>query len=213
MKKINLQKSVVLVSVIAVILLGVLIFVLLSRNTEEPEEKKESNSVVLEYEKKLPELKAKVDENPNDFLARKEYASALYITGNLKESILHFEKAMELNPKDSSVYNNVGNAYRDVGEYEEAVDVYKKAIEFDVKNLNAYNNLANLYISKFDDLEKSLEVYNDAVKKNPEQKEEILILIASVYEYKGNHEKANDVYREILQINPENSTALKNVEN
>ena len=72
---------------------------------------------------------------------------ALRSTGDLKRSIIAFEKANELTPDTISILNNHGVLYRETGNTDRARDLFVLAIRLHPENPFPYFNLAELYIS------------------------------------------------------------------
>jgi len=88
-----------------------------------------NNQVITEYKNKLPELKKAAGADSSSAAARKNYAVALYVTGNYEAAKNEYEAVVKLDDKDSTTYNNLGNAYRDLGQYDKAKTAYEKSFE------------------------------------------------------------------------------------
>ena len=67
--------------------------------------------------------------NPNLFEAQHNYARVHYHQGNLKEALLHFEKAAEIEPSDFESYAIAAPLYSALGQHENATNTYRKAFE------------------------------------------------------------------------------------
>jgi Flp pilus assembly protein TadD, contains TPR repeats len=163
-------------------------------------------SVGREYQKQLPDLKKKVDQNPNDATAHKNYGIALYATKNYKDAATQYEKAVELNPKDSVAYNNLGNTYRDLEQTDKAIDAYKKAIDLNPKSLNTYANLANIQLYTKDKPQDAIATYKQGLKALPKSSQ-LEFLLGIAYEQSGDKENAKTTYEHILSYDESNKAA------
>lgn len=164
-----------------------------------------TNPVVESYRNNLPELESRVAQNANNPEFIRNYAVALYATGDLESAKEQYLKEQTLNPNDPVLFNNLGNIYRDSGEYQQAVDSYQKSIDLDKSQLNVYVNLANLYIYVLQQPELGYGVYLKGIENSPNNKEALLLQLANAYRDAGLKDKAIERYNEILEINPSNT--------
>lgn len=198
--------------VIGIALIVVLVYLAFFKNKGNTEGENIKNPILESYLAKLPELKQLAESDTTNTQYMRDYAIALYATGDIEGSKNYYEKELEINKEDPVLYNNAGNAYRDSGIYQKAVDSYQKSIDLDAHQTNAYNNLANMLIYTMNELEIGIGVYEKAISSNPENAEQFLISIASAYEQ--NNDKANAVkkYNEVLQLNQYNTVAKSALE-
>lgn len=169
------------------------------------------NPVANQYREKLPELKKAANEKKTDVTAQREYAIALYATGDVKAAKTYYEKAVGLNDKDATLQNNLGNTYRDLGEIDKAVSAYKKAIELSPKLLNPYVNLANVQLYSQDRADDAIATYKNALKAMPDN-DQIQLLLGLAYEKKGDLTSAKQTYESILADDPDNAGARANLD-
>ncbi len=169
------------------------------------------NEALDQYMKKIPELEQKVQENPQDAVANKDLAYALYVTSNDEKAIQAYNDAIALSPNDPTDYNNLGNLYRKQKSYSKAVEAYNKSIELQPAQINAYVNLANLYIYDLKDYDKGNEVFTNALAQNSSNVD-IRIMYAKIYEQHKQNDKAIDMYQEVLRIDPNNATAQQSIQ-
>ena len=119
---------------------------------------------------------------------------------NIKTSIFYFKKAIELDPSNPGQKNNLANSYIYLNEYDKAERIFNEILE---KNPNYtaaivnYARLKNILL----DFKNSIILYEKATKliKNDLG---IWLNLASVYQNSGNFEKANELYNNILNFNP-----------
>lgn len=170
-----------------------------------------SGEVSAEYERRLPELEAAVKSNPNDATARKNYAVALYATGNLDKARDEYEAAVKINDKDATAYNNLGNIYRDLNNANKAVESYRKSIEINNTSINTYVNLANLQLYTQDNKEAAIATYKDGLKVLPNN-EQLQLLLGIAYEQADQVDNAKQTYQTILARNGDNAAAKANLD-
>ena len=131
--------------VAALIVAAIVIFVVIL-NTHKTQVPISSNPAVLAYQNQLTDLQKAVKNDAKSQSAHRNYAVALYATGDYAAAITQYQKLIDLNPKDATAYNNLANAYRDNKQTDKAIESYKKAIEIDKTYINAYSNLANVQL-------------------------------------------------------------------
>lgn len=206
------RKKIIIVSaaVLSVIVIVAIVAILLNNNKPVQNSTINTNPIVESYKNDLPRLATAVEQNGNDAKAVRNYAVALYATGDLESAKEQYLKEAELNPNDPILFNNLGNIYRDSGEYQEAVNAYQKSIDLDKSQLNVYVNLANLYIYVLQKPDLGYGVYLKGIENSPNNKESLLLQLANAYKDNGQKEKAIEKYNEILTMNP-NNTAVKDI--
>jgi tetratricopeptide (TPR) repeat protein len=198
------KKTSIAIGIILVALIAWLIVFLISRPFYS--EKVQLTQIGLEYQQKLPGLKDSVRENPDDMEARKNYAVALYATGNLEEARDQYEEAVKLNDKDAVALNNLANTYRDLDQTDKSIEFYKKAIQASPKSLNAYSNLANVQLYSKNNPQDAIATYKTGLKQLPDNIQ-LLQLLAVAYEQTNEKGNARTTYQEILSIDSENTAA------
>ncbi|MBX3270938.1 MAG: tetratricopeptide repeat protein [Sandaracinaceae bacterium] len=92
----------------------------------------------------------------------------------------------------------------------QAIDVYKRVLEVDAEDLRALDKLIELHLllEKWPDLLAFYERKADIVF-DPDEKKAIFVEVGAVYEREiGDVEKAIDTYQRILEIDPDDLTAI-----
>lgn len=206
------KKQLLLVVFVVFVFLIVIILLLLSRgNNSSQTNITGTNPLIESYRNQLPQLAETAKDN-NNATAIRNYAVALYATGDLEGAKEQYVKEKELNPNDPVLYNNLGNIYRDSGEYQLAVESYQKSIDLDKAQLNVYVNLANLYIYVLQKPDLGYGVYLKGIENSPNNRESLLLQLANAYKDGGETQKAIETYNKILEINP-NNTSVRNILN
>lgn len=170
-----------------------------------------ASAVSAEFKKQLPDLKKKADQNPKDAEAHKNYAVALYATGDPNGAKKQYEQAVKINPKDAVAYNNLGNTYRDLHKIDKAVDAYKQSIKLNNKSLNTYANLANIQLYSQNDANAAIQTYQDGLKALPGNTQ-LELLLGLAYEANGDNAKAKQTYQDILAHDSGNAAAQANLD-
>lgn len=190
----------------ALIVAAIVIFVVIILNTHKTEAPISSNPAVLAYQNQLTDLQKAVKDNDKSQSAHRNYAVALYATGDYKAAITQYQKLIDLNPKDATAYNNLANAYRDNKQTDKAIESYKKAIQIDKTYINAYSNLANVQLYAKNDSAAAIETYKSGIVAVPNNSQ-LELLLAIAYERSGSMELANQTYRHILTYDATNVAA------
>jgi len=141
------------------------------------------------------------------------HLGATYINSNfLNKALLTLNKSKEFY-KNKNVYRNISLCYLKSGNNEKAKEILQKAIRLYPNYIKAYNDLASLYIydKKYDNAiiqwKKALQVY-------PNFKEKYLFLyyIGMAYKKKKMPDKALDYFVQALQLAPEGSPIIEEIE-
>jgi len=201
--------------IIGIVVLAILVFVLVTqlsnKGTDNTIGAQDQINLIDQYKNQLSELEKNVNSDPSNAQHRRNYAVALYATGDLTKALEQYLEEQKLNPEDPILLNNIGNIYRDQGKYENAVTSYKKAIELNKQLTNAYINLANLYIYSMDKLEDGITVYKDAITENTDSIE-IYLLLANTYEQADQKSNAKEIFNQVLKKDPNNQAAKLGLE-
>ncbi|MFS8130861.1 MAG: tetratricopeptide repeat protein [Candidatus Dojkabacteria bacterium] len=200
------KKTKIIIAVVSLVgfVVIVLVALFIRNSTQNSQKPAVGNPIIESYKNNLPDLAAKAT-NSTDPKAIRNYAVALYATGDLESAKTQYLREKELNPNDAILYNNLGNIYRDSGEYQNAVDAYQKSIDLDKSQLNVYINLANLYIYVLQKPDLGYGVYLKGIENSPNNKEALLLPLANAYKDAGLKQKAIDTYNQILAIDPSNA--------
>ena len=116
-------------------------------------------NAIKDYDKALALKKDYFDANLNK-------AVALRNISEFNESIKHFEICIKLNPNDSKIYNNLGNLCKNLKKYNTAKKYYTESIRLNKNNAEAYNNRGELLQLHFNEFEKAIQDFDNALKIN-----------------------------------------------
>lgn len=201
-----------LVTTVAVIILLIIGGVIWWKVDHKQEPVKQPASAVsAEFKKQLPSLEKATKQHPNDPEAHKNYAVALYATGDPTKASKEYETVVKLSPKDATAYNNLGNAYRDLHETDKAVAAYQQSIKLNSKSVNTYANLANVQLYTLNKPDDAIATYQQGLKALPNNSQ-LQLLLGLAYEVKGDTTQAKQTYQNILSHDSSNTAARANLD-
>ncbi len=111
--------------------------------------------------------------------------SDLYDQEKYAEAVVKFEEFIKKNPTIYQININIGNCYREIGEYDKAIESFTKILE------------------KIKEEKESIEGDESAAKA--------LAGIGETYFKQGNLEKANEYFKQAIDIFPEDEALAFNV--
>jgi tetratricopeptide (TPR) repeat protein len=122
--------------------------------------------------------------------------------GKYREAIAPLQKAVELNPDYKDAYFYTGNAYKELKEVAKAVEAYENYLNLKPKDpWEGYYRLGlcRLELKQF---EEAIAALNEAAKEKPEDIKTNYYL-AQAYDQANQYEKAEETYKLLAQISPE----------
>jgi protein O-GlcNAc transferase len=122
-------------------------------------EEGEYRNAIKDYDKALSLKQNYFDANLNKAVALKE----IY---KFNEAIKYYEICLKLKPDESKIYNNLGNLYLVLKNYKDAHKSYTQAIKLNQNFAEAYVNRGDLLNYQFQQLEKAIEDYDNALRIN-----------------------------------------------
>lgn len=120
-----------------------------------------------------------------------------------REAIPPLEKAVQLNLDHKEAYYHIGNAFEELREFDKAAEAYEKYLSFEPEKAweaNLRLGLCRIELKQFDN---AIPALQEALKEK-QQDERINQHLAMAFEKSGQHEKAEEVYKFLAQIAPEN---------
>ncbi|MCD6326422.1 tetratricopeptide repeat protein [bacterium] len=152
------------------------------------------------------------------------YGTVLYNQAKFSESLLQFNRALELNPLYVDAMIRLGNAYRELGDFEAAMNQYQKAHKIEPENATPLFNRglifqhigeqitkeggdqakAREYLTKARDIyESCLKIRDDNIK--------VLNNLGTVYYSLNDVAKAREFFERAISIIPEHISARVNL--
>lgn len=115
------------------------------RPAEKAREAEEDSSQEPYYYGLIEEYRSILAEDPHNLAATIALGNAFYDSGNWKEAILYYERALRLDPHDTDILTDLGTCYRNIGMPDRAIDAYRRALQYNPGHLNARYNLGVVY--------------------------------------------------------------------
>jgi tetratricopeptide (TPR) repeat protein len=109
-----------------------------------------------------------IEIDPNALAAYTNLAGLFVMTGRVAEAISTYERALEQSPKSGSLHLLLGSLLEAGGRLEDAMGHYSTAIEIDPELAIAKNNLAYLMAERGKDLDRALDLAQEAKAKLPD---------------------------------------------
>src|SRR5688572_21754298 len=136
---------------------------------------------------------------------------------NFDESIKEYRRALEVTPNDAEIYSAMARTYLNQRNREEALKAAQKAVEINPNNLGAHRLLGDLYIGAIqglqngrqpvtpaqlkEALDRAIREFEEIVRIDKNGREGYLML-GQLYRINDNPEKAAEIYKKFLGIEP-----------
>jgi len=163
-------------------------------------------SQLKSIEKLATELQNETDSTRRQYIERD-------IQSNIDSVIVNMNIALLIDSTDFSPYVAIGDAYSKQGNYEKAVEWMKRGYDHAASKINLLQPLAYNYV-QMSDYCSAIKYYKEWLESNPEDAN-IMFFLSICYNNcgidKGNDAYADSammVYRQILDVQPENDQVL-----
>jgi tetratricopeptide (TPR) repeat protein len=103
-----------------------------------------------------------IELDPDDLSGYRRLARYYARTGRLEETARTYEKALEVNPEQGQLHHFLGVLYELSGDREQAIERYEEAIRHGPELAEAKNNLAYIYADSGQNLDRALDLAQDA---------------------------------------------------
>ena len=161
-----------------------------------------ANTKLRNYELAINSFKKIIQLDPNDSSAYFGLGLVYQKLNRHPDALPYLEKALELDPDNTEGYYQLGTAYESNREFEKAIKAYKNylALKPDSK-WTGYIRLGTCY-TELGMLEEAISSYQEALKEKP-QDIKTNYSLAEVYQKARNFEKAEEMFKRLMEINPE----------
>jgi tetratricopeptide (TPR) repeat protein len=109
-----------------------------------------------------------IELDPNGLSAYQSLAALFIISGRVAEAITTYERALEQKPKSGSLHLMLASLLEASGRLEDAIGHYESAVELEPDLAVAKNNLAYLLAERGQDLDRALDLAQEAKAKLPD---------------------------------------------
>lgn len=151
-----------------------------------------------------------VDNHPLDAEAHYYLGSIYDRLNDLENARRCYELAVKLESKDADILADLGIVYYKLNQYDKALKYFEEALLNDPYQSTSYLGKANIQ-RILGQLESSENTYLNGIEFNP-RNESLLLQLGKLYMEKGQYPKALDYFNEVIFIDPNNYSALKNRE-
>lgn len=210
-------KIIIFVAVIVLIVGGLLTWQILSWQGKMGGLSSYISSLFSGEEENLPDdVKAAYEtlkSDPSNTSAYMKIALWKRDNGDLEEAIRLYETALEIKPDDTLLLMNAADLYIRNKQYAEAAGAYVKVTESNPKWLAAYRSLADLY--RYQMPERKIEIpsiLKKGLEANSENELYFVAPLAIYYKDFGPIDEAIRWYERLLELDPNNITAQKELE-
>ena len=129
-----------------------------------------------------------------------------YQERNLDSALIYFEKTVRIQPDNNDVKVTLAGIYTELGDYKKANEIYSYFIE----KYGANENISLMIVKNMmnsGDLDGAELIIKELLKENPA---EILYngILAEIYRKKGLNDKAEEVYKKLLDLDSTNPQTL-----
>ncbi len=211
------KAKIIILVVVIVIAGGLLTWQILNWQGKTGDFKNYISSLFSGEEENLPDdVKAAYDalkNDPSDTSAYMKIALWKRDNGDLGEAIKLYEKALEIKPEDTLLLMNIADLFIRNKQYAEAAGAYVKVMESNPKWLAAYRSLADLY--RYQMPERHIEIpsiLKKGLEANTENELYFVGPLAIYYKDFGPTDEAIRWYERLLELEPGNITAQKELE-
>lgn len=145
-----------------------------------------------------------IDKDPKDPAPFYIKASTLNYMQKYDEAIKSFQSAINLKSDDAVFYSGLGDSYYNLEKLDLALESYKKATEQKDCPDRPYSYIAQIYSDQKNN-EKALEAFYVAkskISKESSSYQNALFNIGLLESLKGNYDKAEPAFVELLQLDP-----------
>ena len=135
-----------------------------------------------------------------------------YILGMYEEAEKIFKESIKYY-NDRNVYGNLGLCYKKMGDYQRAEEEFKYAIYLNPRFINAFSDLGLLYFEK-GNYDGAIEQWKKILEVDPNFQENYVVLanLGMVYKMKEMPDKALEYFVQALQLVPEGSPIIEEIE-
>ncbi len=158
-----------LLLVAAVLVIGLLAGVLISRVFKAPEQTATTpvTAPPVSNQQKIQMLEGLLAKDPGNHSAWVELGNTYFDADQPRKAADAYKKALELVPDDPDVLTDQGVMFRRLGWFDRAVENFTKASRIDPTHIQSLYNLGIVYRYDLKDLQKAKEAWSRYLKLNP----------------------------------------------
>jgi len=137
------------------------------RNLSPSDKSRPSRENVNESTKKMLEaMEKKIQQNPKDTAALRNYADFLTAAHQQDKAITIYEDIIKIDPEKTSAHLSLASIYYGKGDLDKAESHTQKVLSYEENNAYAYFNMGAIAAARGDD-KKAVKIWEDVVRKYP----------------------------------------------
>lgn len=133
---------------------------------------------------------------------------AFKLKGDIRQSLVFLEKAIEMQPENSAPYQDLAGAYRELDNPREALSVLRRGLEIaedPADQIKFFNSIGHVYIS-LQHHEDAVSIYEQILELDSANLGALLQL-GQLHHWLGNTEQARYYFQEAAKVDPEHPMA------
>lgn len=147
-----------------------------------------------------------VSQNDAGYALLKLGGDACMSIDRMDDAVAYYTQALELEPDSIAAAASLAHAEISLGEYQKALQSLKRVCAAEAKPAAFFDKaLCEINLGKLGDAEESLRILLDIDPEN----QAALLLLADVFERKGEYDSMLDVYGRYLELNTENMEVFR----
>jgi tetratricopeptide (TPR) repeat protein len=163
------------------------------------------DKAIMVTEEKAKEFELSYDEKVPIMELYLKFGNAEYFKNNYKQSIIHFDNAIELNNDYEKAWYNKGVAYGHLNDFHEAIHCYDNAIRINSKNEKIWYN-KGVVLGEIKKYKEAIDCYNEAILIKPDY-EFALYNKAIVLGKTGQYKESINYFNVVTRISADNGNA------
>jgi tetratricopeptide (TPR) repeat protein len=115
----------------------------------------------------IEEYRMTLAQDPHNLAAVIALGNAYYDSGQWKEAITLYDRALRIDPRNADVRADMGTSYRNIGMSDRALAEYRKALEYEPGHLNSRYNIGVVYAYDKKDYAAAVHVWENLLQLSP----------------------------------------------
>jgi tetratricopeptide (TPR) repeat protein len=158
----------------------------------------------------LSSFQTAIEVNPEYYEAYIELAHIYGYQGN-SLAVEYIKSALDLRPNSLEAYYHLGMYYQSKGQVEEAMEAYRTLLKNDPNGFLGHYNLGYIYLTEYQYFDTAMAYFDTVLTIQPAAID-ARYNRGLCFEEMGKTSKAVEIYREVLQIDPQYTLAAKGLE-
>lgn len=123
-------------------------------------------------------------------------------------ALQYYDNAIGLKPKSAEALYGKGLFEQNRGHYDEALAIYQHLTQVDKQNFLGYYNTGYIYLTAFAEYDSALAYFDTVLMVQPKMVDAMYNKGLAI-EFKKDYPKAREIYRSVLDVDPQHDLAAK----